>query len=149
MAHFFTNSSHTRILGDHPVFQNISGDATTTNNITVINKSQHPSRSSTSLVEDEGLMLMHIPREINPGDIILRKEVSSQVCDLAIATHNSKPTNPFRERIRAMRVRKKVYTAEIIRQNVGDIKFTVVAIEPEDPNDRKRIGALVDAVLLS
>ncbi|KAL0574646.1 hypothetical protein V5O48_007316 [Marasmius crinis-equi] len=147
MAQFFSNSSHTKI-GDHPVFQHVSGDANITNLNNVFNlfhKAHHQSQLSTSLAEDKGVTLTHAPREIDAGDIILRKEVSSQDFDLSLTAQNSKllkPTNPFRDRIRAVRVKKRVYTAEILRRNVRDLKFTVVTFEPEDPSDRKRVGAL-------
>ncbi|KAL0567314.1 hypothetical protein V5O48_014683, partial [Marasmius crinis-equi] len=50
MAQFFASSSNTKI-GDHPVFQNVSGDV---NNVSFIHKCHHQSQSSTSLAGDEG-----------------------------------------------------------------------------------------------
>ncbi|KAL0569388.1 hypothetical protein V5O48_012583 [Marasmius crinis-equi] len=146
MAQFFSNSSQTKI-GNQPVFQHVSGDAITNNNMTVIHKSQW-CQSSTSLEEDEGSTstTQHTLRKIDTGDIILRKEVSSWICDIVITTQtfkSLKPTNPFRGRLQAVRVRKRVFTAEIIRKDVRDLKFTVVTFEPEDPNDREKVSALV------
>ncbi|KAL0577476.1 hypothetical protein V5O48_004500 [Marasmius crinis-equi] len=91
-------------------------------------------------------MLMYAPREIDAGDIILRKELSSRILDMPVTHPNLKPlkpTNPFRDQVQPVRVRKRVYTAQILRQDVRDLKFTVVTFEPEDPNTRKKIGALV------
>ncbi|KAJ8094180.1 hypothetical protein PM082_023389 [Marasmius tenuissimus] len=76
--------------------------------------------------------------EIQPGQIILRKEVWSEGLRLSIG-HFTKMTNPFRNRLlaRIVKIQKKVYTAELV-QYIGR-KFTVIMFLPEHKDGREII----------
>ncbi|KAK1224629.1 hypothetical protein PQX77_012468 [Marasmius sp. AFHP31] len=75
---------------------------------------------------------------IQPGQIILRKEVWSEDLRVSIGWF-TKTTNPFRNRLLAKisKVQKRVYTAELV-QYIGR-KFTVIMFLPENEDDREII----------
>ncbi|KAG7085321.1 hypothetical protein E1B28_013861 [Marasmius oreades] len=151
MTSFFQESHHI----------NFSGNQSFTNARTIVNNF-HPiypavphtdsdsdlsdkERTTLSTLGDEekrlNLAKKHGFRSIKIGDIIVEREVSSNVLEVSVKRPTGsvlKTTNPFQNRVNSqvttsVKIRRRVQDARIIK--FKDQTFTVVTFEPEDGTD--------------
>ncbi|KAL0563496.1 hypothetical protein V5O48_018572, partial [Marasmius crinis-equi] len=84
--------------------------------------------------------------EINPEDIIYRKQISSE--DLELHTERGPSTtmdNCSAPRLRKVKIQKRVHTAEIVQSKFVGRPFTVYTYEPENEEDEETMKMLSNA----